>query len=155
MPYALGGLSFIFISFRSKLHRGKDLDLAPSNHWPEPVVHEPVANDSGPLMILITYKTSEKDRQAFINAAHEMKIIRKRSGAFDWGICEDTEHKNHFVERFMEESWVAHLRHHERVTKADRPLQASVLNFHKGSEPPKVQHLLACHQKMEKRDEIR
>lgn len=142
---ASGGLIFIIFSFRSILQQGKDLDLSPSNHWPEPVVHEAVSNDLGPVIIQITYIIEEKDRQAFINAVHEMRAIRKRNGAYHWGVFEDTEHKNQFVEHFMEESWAAHLRHHGRVTKDDRPVQASVLAFHQGSEAPRIQHLLACH----------
>ena len=47
------------------------------------------------------------------------------------------------VETFMVESWLEHLRQHERMTQADLQDQASVRAFHVGSEPPLVRHLIA------------
>lgn len=47
------------------------------------------------------------------------------------------------MEYFLEESWLEHLRHHQRVTQADRELQALVQQFQVGTEPPKVTHYLA------------
>ena len=44
----------------------------------------------------------------------------------------------------MLESWLDHLRQHERVTEADRRLQAQVHAFHRGDAPPKVTHLIAA-----------
>ena len=41
-----------FIMHRLKLPAG-DADMVPSNHWPEPLVAEPVAHDRGPVLILI------------------------------------------------------------------------------------------------------
>ena len=43
----------------------------------------------------------------------------------------------------MLESWLDHLRQHERVTEADRQVQAQVNAFHRGAAPPKVTHLIA------------
>jgi hypothetical protein len=47
------------------------------------------------------------------------------------------------VETFVEGSWVAHLRHHERVAGADRVIQEQVRALHRGDAPPLVRHLLA------------
>jgi hypothetical protein len=41
------------------------------------------------------------------------------------------------------ESWLEHLRQHERVTNADRLLQNAVDRFHTGGTP-KVTHLIAA-----------
>ena len=41
------------------------------------------------------------------------------------------------------ESWLEHLRQHERVTNADRVLQAAVGGFHVNGTPT-VTHLLAA-----------
>ena len=43
----------------------------------------------------------------------------------------------------MLESWVDHLRQHERVTAADRSDQERVHAFHRGAAPPRVTHLIA------------
>jgi len=144
---AVGGVAFILLSYNSQLQQGSQLDLSPSNHWPEPLVHEHVKADIGPVIILISYQIAEQDVDAFLKAIARLKAIRRRSGAHKWGVYEDTEQQGLFVEHFMEDSWAEHLRHHERVTLSDKPIQDAVLAFHQGNEAPKVQHLLATHQR--------
>ena len=43
----------------------------------------------------------------------------------------------------MIESWLAHLRQHERLSIADWEVQNIVLSFHQGEFPPHVTHLVA------------
>jgi hypothetical protein len=45
---------------------------------------------------------------------------RLRDGAFHWELFRDPGAHQRFVETFFVESWVDHLRQHERVTVADR-----------------------------------
>ena len=45
----------------------------------------------------------------------------------------------------MLDSWLDHLRQHERVTEADRLLQQQVHAYHRGRAAPKVSHLVAAH----------
>jgi hypothetical protein len=47
------------------------------------------------------------------------------------------------VETFLAESWLEHLRQHERVTHADRALQEAVRRFDLDGSP-KVTHLIAA-----------
>jgi hypothetical protein len=47
-----------------------------------------------------------------------------------------------FIETFMTDSWLEHLRAHERVTKADRLLEQIVFRFQVGGGTPKTTHLL-------------
>jgi hypothetical protein len=46
------------------------------------------------------------------------------------------------LETFLVESWLEHLRQHERVTKADMSIQETVQRFHT-ARTPKVTHLIA------------
>jgi hypothetical protein len=48
----------------------------------------------------------------------------------------------HFVETFLVEPWLEHLRQHERVTKDDRALQDAVSWFQMPTAP-KVSHFVA------------
>jgi hypothetical protein len=48
------------------------------------------------------------------------------------------------VEQFVDPPWVAHLRHHERVTVADRDIQEHVRAFLAPGAHPVMEHLLAC-----------
>jgi hypothetical protein len=41
------------------------------------------------------------------------------------------------------ESWLEHLRQHERVTVADHDVQEAVRSFHSGPEPPRVSHYVS------------
>jgi Transmembrane secretion effector len=47
------------------------------------------------------------------------------------------------VETFFVESWIEHLRQHERVTNADRLIEEKVHHFHIHGMP-KVTHLIAA-----------
>jgi hypothetical protein len=56
-------------------------------------------------------------------------------------LFEDTAQKGSFMETFMVESWVEHLRQHQRVTHADRVLQDQMHRLL--AQPPTVTHLIA------------
>ena len=70
-------------------------------------------------------------------------IHRRRDGAFAWGVYEDTERQNHFIESFYVESWLEHLRQHERVTEADRVLQNEIRQLLTADSAPRVAHYVA------------
>jgi hypothetical protein len=82
------------------------------------------------------------DRAAFIAALDHLADERRRDGAFDWGLFEDAAEEGRFLETFLLDSWIEHLRQHARVTHADRELQEAVHRF-QADGPPKVTHLIA------------
>lgn len=57
----------------------------------------------------------------------------------------DAENPRRRIEAFMLDSWLDHLRQHERVTEADRLLQQQVHAYHRGGAAPKITHLVAAH----------
>lgn len=138
---AAGLLIAGFIMHRIKLPSG-EADLVPSNHWPEPLVAEPVAHDRGPVLILIEYHVEKHHRTAFLHALNEMSQERRRDGAYGWGVTEDSADPQKIVEWFMVESWAEHLRQHKRVSNADADLQGQVLAYHSGTDKPVVRHFL-------------
>lgn len=119
-----------------------EADLAPSNHWPEPLVAAPVENDRGPVLILIEYRVPNAERDAFLRKVHDLSIERRRDGAYGWGITEDTADPEKLVEWFVVSSWAEHLRQHRRVSKADADLQSELMRFHAGEAAPVVRHFL-------------
>jgi Na+/melibiose symporter-like transporter len=139
---AAGLLVAGFIMHRIKLPSG-EADLMSSNHWPEPLVAEPVANDRGPVLILIDYHVEKHNRTKFLHALSDMSSERRRDGAYGWGVTEDSANPDKITEWFMVESWAEHMRQHKRVSNADADLQSKVLAFHSGPEKPVVRHLLA------------
>ena len=137
-----GGLIVVaFILNRVKLPAG-EADLAPSNHWPEPLTSEPVEHDRGPVLILVEYRIARDDRGKFIACLKRLSDARRRNGAYGWGITEDAADPEKIVEWFMVESWAEHLRQHHRVSNADADVQRETVQFHVGQEGPVVRHFL-------------
>ncbi|MFN7166328.1 MAG: MFS transporter [Pannonibacter sp.] len=135
---------------RLRLPRG-EADLTPSNHWPEPLVASPLAEDltgdaaadRGPVLITIAYKVTAADRAAFLATIHRLSTSRRRDGAYAWGVMEDVADPETLLEWFFVASWAEHLRQHRRVASPDADLQRELLRFHAGDSPPEVNHHLA------------
>jgi MFS family permease len=139
---AAGALLAIPLTWRWKLQTGAGLDLTPSMHWPEPIVAHEVETDRGPVLVTIEYRINPQDREAFLAALEKLGRQRRRDGAYAWGVFEDAAVEGRMVETFLVESWLEHLRQHERVTNADRVLQDAVHHFHTAGSPV-VTHLIA------------
>ncbi len=137
---AAGAIVAMLVTWRWKLHAAKGLDLTPSLHWPAPVVSREIEGDRGPVMVTVEYTIDPSDRDAFLAALDHVGRERRRDGAYAWGIFEDTADASHYVETFLVESWLEHLRQHERVTHADREAQDAVTRFQRGGDP-RVTHL--------------
>jgi quinol monooxygenase YgiN len=120
---AIVALAGIPLTRRAHLQTAERLDLTPSMHWPTPVVAEDLAPDVGPVMVMIAYVVDPAHRHAFVDAMSSLARERRRDGAYAWGLYEDTAQPNRLVETFLVESWIEHLRQHQRVTKADEVLQ--------------------------------
>lgn len=140
---SIGGVVFIFLSYRATLQQGADVNFSASHHWPLSFVYKKIPYDIGPVIIQIYYQIEESDREKFLKAIYHLGMARKRNGAFKWGIYEDVEFSGSFIEHFMEDSWAAHMRHHDRVTHADKKYQDIVATFHQGESPPKVKHFIS------------
>lgn len=138
---AVGALIAIPLTRRWKLQTGAGLDLTPSLHWPVPIVAGEVEHDRGPVLVTIEYRIDPDDRQRFLVALEALADERRRDGAYAWGVFEDAADKGRMVEIFFAESWLEHLRQHERVTRADRMLQEAVLRF-QTEGAPEITHLI-------------
>lgn len=122
---------------------GATLDLAPSLHWPAPLTDGEPPADRGPVLVTIEYRIDPARAAEFAVAIAALKGIRKRDGALSWGLYEDVATPGLMLETFVVESWLEHLRQHERVTKSDMAAQQAVVAFHQGGAPPLVRHLIA------------
>lgn len=140
---AAGMLIAIPLTRRWKLQTGAGTDLTPSMHWPAPVISHEIDTDRGPVMVTVEYRIRPEDRAAFLEALGSVATQRRRDGAFDWGVFEDVADPSRYVETFYVDSWVEHLRQHERVTHVDRLVQDAVHRFHTEGAP-KVTHLIAA-----------
>lgn len=140
---AAGALIAIPPTRRWKLQTGAGTDLTPSMHWPAPVITHAVEHDQGPVLVTVEYRIDPRNREAFLTALERLAHERRRDGAYGWGVFEDAAKEGRFLETFLVESWLEHLRQHQRVTNADRVLQDAVHLFHLEGVP-KVTHLIAA-----------
>ena len=118
-------------------------DLEPSLHWAEPMVRIADANERGPVLTTIEYQVDPAQSAAFLVLLEELKVARHRNGGYGWGIYQDLENPGRYTEQFFTDSWLEHLRQHQRNTIADKVLQEKVRAFHRGAQPPRVSHLAA------------
>jgi hypothetical protein len=119
-----------------------DEDLAPSHHWAEPVLAGADAPGGGPIMVTIDYQVPAPAQPAFAAAMRELGAIRRRDGAYEWGLMADAAELERLTEWFLVGSWDEHLRQHDRVSVADQAVQDRVRGFHIGETPPVVRHLV-------------
>ncbi len=135
---AAGALLAAVALSRAKLLSGAVPDLSPSMHWPPPILSGRAPHDPGRVMVTVEYRLRPEHRPEFLQALPSMAHGRRRDGAFDWGIYQDSTQPDRLVEVFFLESWIEHLRQHQRVTVADRHLQEQLELLL--SAPPTVTH---------------
>jgi len=144
MTIAAAGLVLaVGLSWFWRISGFEKADLSPSMHWPAPMVHEGVTHDRGPVLVTIKYTVDPQSIEPFLGAMRTLGKHRRRDGAFGWGVFEDTRQANHFIESFCVESWLEHLRQHERVTDADRILQEEIRVHLAEGSTPQVSHFVA------------
>lgn len=117
-----------------------DADLTPSLHWPEPAVSSDASPEGGPVMVRITYRVPPAEHAAFREALRPLARVRRRDGAYAWGVMFDVEQPERVTEWFLVASWEEHLRQHRRVSTADRDVQERVIALHRGEHSPQVSH---------------
>jgi MFS family permease len=131
---------------RWKLLTAKGIDLSPSMHWPMPVITDDFDGDSGPVLITVTYEIDMKNREQFLVAMEQVGRERRRDGAYEWQMFADPTKAGCFVETFLSDSWLDHLRQHQRVTKSDQAQEEAARKFQVG-DGPVTTHLIAVHPK--------
>jgi len=119
---ALGMVLAVLLTWRFKLGEHQVLDFSPSMDWPLPVLAEAPEPDV-PVLVTISYRVQPDKRADFVAAMQGLREMRRRNGAYYWQLFHDSEEPTRFIETFMDESWMEHLRQHERVSVADREIQ--------------------------------
>jgi len=140
---AAGLLLGLVVRFRYRLIGSEELVLTPWVHWPEPVSVVEPEPDRGPVLVTLEYRIDPERAREFRRAMREIRRIRRRDGAFRWGLYSDPATPGRFVETYLVESWGEHLRQHTRVTEADRKIEELVLSFNLDEGLPLTKHLIA------------
>lgn len=140
---AVVGPLVLLLTRRLSVDGGEDEDHSPARPGsaaPVPIV-EPLADD-GPVMVTVEYLIDPVRADDFIAIMEETRRARLRQGALSWGLFRDPAVPGRYLEYFLDETWVEHLRRLERFTAADVGLRERRMAFHLGAEPPKVQRFI-------------
>jgi MFS family permease len=140
---ALAMVATIGLTWRFKLGAHQVLDFRPSMDWAAPVVAEVPEPDGGPVMVTIEYRVQPDKRAEFVAAMHGVREMRRRNGAYFWELFHDSADPARYVECFMDESWLEHLRQHERVSVSDRAIQQHAKQYMVEGATTKSEHWLA------------
>ena len=139
----LGMVAAIGLTWRFKLGQHQILDFRPTLDWPAPVLAETPEPDSGPVMVTIEYRVQPAKRAEFVAAMQHVREMRRRNGAYFWELFHDSADTARFIECFMDESWIEHLRQHERASVSDREIRERAKQFMVEGASTKSQHWLA------------
>ena len=88
--------------------------------------------DEGPVMVTVEYQIDPARAAEFAAVMEETRGARLRQGVLSWSLFRDTSVPGRYVEHFVDESWVEHLRRHQRFTAADAGLRERRAAFHIG-----------------------
>jgi hypothetical protein len=75
-------------------------DLSPWDHWRMPVIVKEISDEllGGPVLVTIEYSVIAEQESKFMRAMRQYARVRRRDGAYRWGIYRDIEVANQFVE---------------------------------------------------------
>jgi MFS family permease len=143
---ALGMVAAIVLTWRFKLGHHEVLDFRPSMDWATPVLAEVPEPDSGPVMVTIEYRVQPDKRAEFVAAMQAVREMRRRNGAYFWELFHESADPARYLECFIDESWLEHLRQHERASVADREILNRAKVFMREGESTKSTHWLGDRQ---------
>lgn len=132
----------VFLGIPARLPQAESLNLAAARGELNVTPKVEVGPESGRVITTVTYRVAAEDHAAFAQAMQEVRRIRRRDGARRWMLMQDISEPETWIERFHSPSWVEHVRRYHRFTVADQEIERRALAFHRGSEPPRIRHLL-------------
>jgi len=118
------------------------LDHTPSRHWKQPEPAITIDHGQGPVMVCITYQVKDNARTDFLLAMEELGKARRRDGAWEWNVMENIRQFGSFQEFYLVETWLDHLRQHERISKQDAMIQARIREYLVEGTLPDISHYI-------------
>ncbi len=141
---SIGLVIGLVTSTRYKLKPLTDVDMTPSMHWSMPRAMIDIDDhEEGSVLVEMEFQIDPARSHEFESAMNGVRSVMLRDGAINWELFHDVENPSRYVMMFTSESWIEHLRQHERITKADLAIERHALSFHIGKDPPRVSHLIS------------
>ncbi|MFJ8601883.1 MFS transporter [Streptomyces shenzhenensis] len=126
---------------RWPLYDAAEINPSPSDHWPTPpLVFEPGEAD-GPVLVTVVYRVPADNHAEFTERMHRVAASRRRTGALDWGLYQDGNDPERFVETYLVGSWAEHRAQHQvRLTATDRRREERARELLAPGTVPEVTH---------------
>jgi MFS family permease len=121
----------LVVTMRWKLGRSLTLDLSPAPLG-DPVISMVPRPEDGPVLVTLVYKVPAESVDRFLTEMRRLERVRRRTGAYQWGLYEDLAAPERFLETYLVESWAEHLRQRQRGTATDRGVHRAVREFVSG-----------------------
>ncbi|HEX8592440.1 MAG TPA: MFS transporter [Pseudomonas sp.] len=142
MLAALAVALSVLVMWRYPSWLGDDDEVTPSTDALPAFSFAGLAMGEGPVAVQIVYVVQQHHREEFLRLVNRIGAQRRRDGASFWRLYRDLDQPDHYLERFIIDSWTDYLRQQTRTTQADRQAEDKVKAFHYGDEPPKVSHFI-------------
>ncbi|WP_276326094.1 MFS transporter [Palleronia marisminoris] len=139
---AIGAIVAIPLTLRAALEMGELPDFSPAHHWAEPAWALPREAGDRRIMVQIGYRVETAQQSGFTACMLDLAAARRRNGGFGWSLMQDASDLERFVETWTEASWTQHLRHHARVTVAEKALQDRIRSHLAAGTAPEIYHLV-------------
>ncbi|MEY4950061.1 MAG: hypothetical protein RL698_2272 [Pseudomonadota bacterium] len=131
------------VALRVRLPDTSRADFTPAEFRLPGAVAQAIDHDEGPVLVTIEYEIDPQRAGAFLATMQAVRRMRRRRGAWRWGLFADAERPGTYVESFLVESWLDYLRQRERLTVVDREIGRRATAFHVGVRAPVVRYLVA------------
>ncbi|MEM1181898.1 MAG: MFS transporter, partial [Acidobacteriota bacterium] len=135
------GLALLVVAMKAPLAKSDGSALAPSMHWPEPVLVAEGEPD-GPVVVWVEYEVPAENADAFHVLMQQLAKSRRRLGGYQWQLLRDAATPNRCLESWREVSWLDHRRHHRRVSVEDQQLQDRIAELLAADTRPVVRHFV-------------
>lgn len=141
---ALGLCMSVFAALRWRLHSLQSLDLSPAFYLPQPDLAMIPRPADGPVLVTVEYRVLPDHQQDFIRVMQRMGRMRRRTGAFQWGLFQDPADPEHFTETFLARTWAEYMRQQTRSTVTDHAIEEAALSLLAPGTTPKTSPLIAA-----------
>jgi len=101
-----------------------------------------VIAQGGPVMVANTWEIERDALGAFLDVMREVRMVRLRTGAYDWTLYRNTADPHRLTEVFLCVSWDEHLEQHRRIDDVSMSVLVQAREFDRGAGP-RTRHLLA------------
>ena len=93
-------------------------------------------------MVQVEYRVDPARAEEFRTAVAELGRSRRRDGAVEWWLFQDTADGSRLVETWIEETWGDHLRNHDRVSVAHQRLEERVRELTESGSTITTRHFI-------------